>query len=135
MKNGPIDPLVCPMSYTVSIIGGKWQWVILWLLYNEKVQRYGELKKRLPTISHKVLSQQLSSLEYEQLIYREEYPQIPPKVEYSLTEKGKTLIPIVELMAKWGGEHLRALYSQKQCDLPPDSETMTYIQKLNCEES
>ncbi|MBU2704087.1 DNA-binding HxlR family transcriptional regulator [Sporomusaceae bacterium BoRhaA] len=126
MKNGSIDPLVCPMSYTVSIVGGKWQWVILWLLYNEKVQRYGELKKRLPTISHKILSQQLDSLEYEQLIYREEYPQIPPKVEYSLTEKGKTLIPIVELMAKWGGEHLRTLYSQKQCNLPPASETRTY---------
>lgn len=52
-----------------------------------------------------MLSQQLNSLEYEELIHREEYPQIPPKVEYSLTEKGKTLIPILELMAKWGGEH------------------------------
>lgn len=102
MKNGPIDPLVCPISYTVSIVRGKWQWVILWLLYNEKVQRYGELKKRLPTISHKMLSQQLSSLEQEQLIHRREYPQIPPKVEYSLTEKGKTMIPILEIMAEWG---------------------------------
>lgn len=105
MKNGPIDPLICPMSYTVSIVGGKWQWVILWLLYNEKVQRYGELKRRLPTISHKMLSQQLSSLEYEELIHREEYPEIPPKVEYSLTEKGESLIPILELMADWGGKH------------------------------
>lgn len=93
------------MSYTVSIVGGKWQWVILWLLYNEKIQRYGQLKKRLPTISHKILSQQLSALEYEELIHREEYPQIPPKVEYSLTEKGKTLIPILELMAAWGTQH------------------------------
>lgn len=105
MKNGPIDPLVCPISYTVSIVGGKWQWVILWLLYNEQVQRYGELKKRLPTISHKMLSQQLSSLEQKQLIQRREYPQIPPKVEYSLTEKGKTMIPILELMAEWGGRN------------------------------
>ncbi|WP_371368119.1 HTH-type transcriptional activator HxlR [Sporomusa rhizae] len=105
MKGGPIDPLVCPMSYTVSIVGGKWQWVILWLLYNEKVQRYGELKKRLSTISHKMLSQQLNSLEFEQLIHREEYPQIPPRVEYSLTEKGETLIPILKLMAMWGGQN------------------------------
>lgn len=105
VKNGPIDPLICPMSYTVSIVGGKWQWVILWLLYNEEVQRYGEIKRRLPTISHKMLSQQLNSLEHEQLIHREEYPQIPPKVEYSLTEKGKTLIPILKLMATWGAEH------------------------------
>lgn len=102
MKNGPIDPLVCPISYTVSMVRGKWQWVILWLLHNEKVQRYGELKKRLPTISHKMLSQQLSSLEQEQLIHRREYPQIPPRVEYSLTEKGKTMIPILEIMAEWG---------------------------------
>jgi DNA-binding HxlR family transcriptional regulator len=105
VKNGPINPLVCPMSYTVSIVGGKWQWVILWILYNENIQRYGQLKKILPTISDKILSQQLSALEKEDLIHREEYPQIPPKVEYSLTEKGKSLIPILELMAAWGKQH------------------------------
>lgn len=88
-----------PIAYS------KWHWVILWLLHIEKVQRYGEIKKRLPAISHKMLSQQLNSLEYEQLIQRTEYSQIPPKVEYSLTERGKTLIPILELMAQWGGEH------------------------------
>jgi DNA-binding HxlR family transcriptional regulator len=106
MKDGPIDPLVCPMSYTVSIVGGKWQWVILWLLYNEKIQRYGQLKKRLPTISDKMLSQQLGVLEREGIIHREEYPQIPPKVEYSLTEKGESLVPLLELMAAWGSQHI-----------------------------
>lgn len=106
MKDGPIDPLVCPVSYTVSIVGGKWQWVILWLLYNEKMQRYGQLKKRLPTISDKILSQQLGVLEREGIIHREEYPQIPPRVEYSLTEKGKSLVPILELMAAWGSQYI-----------------------------
>ena len=62
-------------------------------------------KKRLATISHKMLSQQLDSLEFEQLIHREEYSQIPPKVEYSLTEKGETLIPILKLMEMWGVQH------------------------------
>lgn len=106
MKDGPIDPLVCPMSYTVSIVGGKWQWVILWLIHSEKMQRYGQLKKRLPTISDKILSQQLHVLESEVLIHREEYPEIPPRVEYSLTKKGKSLVPILEQMAAWGSEHL-----------------------------
>ncbi|ACL16809.1 winged helix-turn-helix transcriptional regulator [Methanosphaerula palustris] len=106
MKDGPIDPLVCPISYTTSIVGGKWQWVILWLIYSEKIQRYGQLKKRLPTISDKVLSQQLRTLEHEGLIHRQEYPEIPPRVEYSLTEKGKSLHPILELMAAWGSQHI-----------------------------
>jgi DNA-binding HxlR family transcriptional regulator len=105
VKDGPIDPLICPMSYTVSIVGGKWQWVILWLLQNEKVQRYGQIKKRLPTISDKILSQQLHALESEDLIHREEFPGIPPRVEYTLTEKGTTLVPILEMMAAWGSEH------------------------------
>lgn len=105
MKDGPIDPLVCPMSYTVSLVGGKWQWVILWLIQCEKKQRYGQIKKRLPTISHKILSQQLHALEREGLIHREEYPGIPPRVEYTLTEKGTSLVPILEMMAAWGSEH------------------------------
>ncbi|MDD1723647.1 MAG: helix-turn-helix transcriptional regulator [Methanospirillum sp.] len=70
------------------------------------MQRYGQLKKRLPTISDKILSQQLRALESEDLIHREEYPEIPPRVEYSLTEKGKSLVPILEQMAAWGSEHV-----------------------------
>ena len=106
MKDGPFDPQVCPMSYTVSIVGGKWQWVILWLICLEKVQRYGQIKKRLPTISDKILTQQLRALEREDLVHREEFLGIPPRVEYTLTEKGESLIPILELMAAWGTEHL-----------------------------
>jgi DNA-binding HxlR family transcriptional regulator len=92
----------CPIVYTLSVVGGKWKWLILYRLSENSVLRYGELKKKLLDITHKVLSRELKELEKENLIYRNEYHQIPPKVEYSLTEKGKTLIPVLELMANWG---------------------------------
>ena len=98
------------ITYTLSIVGGKWKWLILAILFQNGVQRYGQIKKSIPTITHKMLSQQLKELESEQLIDRKEYHQIPPKVEYSLTAKGKTLIPILQLMAEWGTKHKTAQY-------------------------
>lgn len=95
----------CPITYTLSIVGGKWKWLMLYKLSEHRVLRYGELKRALPPITHKMLSQQLKELELEQLIHREEYHQIPPKVEYSLTNKGKTLLPILACMSKWGKEN------------------------------
>lgn len=91
--------------YTLSIVGGKWKWIILAILFENGVHRYGQLKKNIPKITHKMLSQQLKELESEKLIHRQEYHQIPPKVEYSLTEKGKTLIPILEAMVIWGDKY------------------------------
>jgi len=90
------------IPYTLSLVGNKWNWIILGMLYENRVLRYGQLKKFIPDITHKVLSQQLKELEARLLINRKEYPQIPPKVEYSLTEKGETLIPILKLMGEWG---------------------------------
>jgi len=95
----------CSIAYTLSVVGGKWKWMILYKLFQNGVQRYGEIKKSIPPITHKMLSQQLKELEAEQLIHRKEYHQIPPKVEYSLTERGNTLIPILELMSHWGAEN------------------------------
>ncbi len=95
----------CPITYTLSIVGGKWKWLILYKLFQNGILRYGELKRNVPSITHKMLSQQLKELECEELINRKEYHQIPPKVEYSLTEKGETLIPILELMSKWGANN------------------------------
>jgi DNA-binding HxlR family transcriptional regulator len=91
--------------YTLSVVGGKWKWIILAILFENGVQRYGQIKKSAPAITHKMLSQQLKELESEQLIHRHEYHQIPPKVEYSLTEKGETLIPILRLMSEWGTKY------------------------------
>ena len=94
--------LKCPVTYTLSILGGKWKWLIIYLLFEHNILRYGELKKRLLGITHKMLSQQLKELDAANLINRKEYQQIPPKVEYSLSEQGKTLLPILNLMCEWG---------------------------------
>ena len=91
----------CSITYTLFVVGGKWKWLILYKLFENGVQRYGELKRTIPLITHKMLSQQLKELEAENLIYRNEYHQVPPKVKYSLTEKGEPLIPILQLMATW----------------------------------
>lgn len=96
---------ICPVNYTLSVIGGKWKLIILWYLKNNGVKRYGEIYKFLDGITHKTLSTQLKELEASGLINRKEYTQIPPKVEYSLTDKGVTLIPILNAMYDWGNEH------------------------------
>lgn len=95
----------CAIIYTLSVVGGKWKWLIMYKLSENGVLRYGELKRVLPLITHKMLSQQLKELEAQHLVYRKEYQQIPPKVEYSLTDKGRTLLPIMDLMSQWGSEN------------------------------
>lgn len=94
-----------PFGYTLSIIGGKWKMIILYFLSNHKVVRYNELKRLIGTITYKTLSAQLKELESDGLVIRNEYPQIPPKVEYSLSAKGASLIPIMNAMCHWGREH------------------------------
>lgn len=91
----------CALDITMDFIGGKWKTVVLWYLRKDK-KRFGELKKHIPEITEKMLSIQLKNLEKDQLIGRKVYPVVPPKVEYFLTEKGKTLVPLLEEMAKWG---------------------------------
>lgn len=92
-------------NYTMSLIQGKYKMFILYALAGFGVVRFNEMKKFIGTISYKTLSSTLKDLETDGLIHREEYPQIPPKVEYSLTERGKTLIPILDQMCTWGEEH------------------------------
>ena len=89
-------------SYTLSLINGKYKMPILYILMRYDVVRFNEMKKYIGTISYKTLSVTLKELEADQLVHREEYPQIPPKVEYSLTERGKTLIPILDALCDWG---------------------------------
>ena len=91
-----------PFGYTLSIIGGKWKMIILYWLFEVNTVRYNELKRLIGSISHKILSSQLKELEKAGLIIRKEYPQIPPRVEYSLTQKGRSLFPLMEEMCKWG---------------------------------
>lgn len=89
-------------SYTLSLINGKYKMVILYCLMEFEVVRFNEMKKYIKTISYKTLSTMLKELEADGLVHREEYPQIPPKVEYSLTDRGKSLIPILDTMCDWG---------------------------------
>lgn len=91
-----------PFEYTLSIVSGKWKLKIIYLLACSGTLRYGELKKNIEGITHKMLSSQLKELENEKILLRKEYPQIPPKVEYSLEPKGQSLIPLVRDMCEWG---------------------------------
>ena len=92
-------------SYTLSLINGKYKMTILYTLMEFGVVRFNEMKRYIGDISYKTLSSTLKELETDQLINRKEYPQIPPKVEYSLTERGKSLIPILDGMCEWGHQH------------------------------
>ena len=94
-----------PFEYTLSIIDGKWKIRLMYLLSVNEIMRYGELKLEVPGITHKMLAKQLKEMEADGIINRKEYSQIPPKVEYSLTEKGKTLIPIINAICLWGEEN------------------------------
>ena len=96
-----------PFEYTLSLIGGKWKMIIMFWLWKKEVLRYGELKKKIDGITHKMLSSQLKELELDGILIREEYPQIPPKVEYSLSDKGKSLMPILYEMCNWGKEYYK----------------------------
>lgn len=92
-------------SYTLSVIDGKYKMVILYCLMEFETVRFNEMKGYIKGISYKTLSANLKELEEDGLVNRVEYPQIPPKVEYSLTDVGKTLIPILDAMCNWGEEH------------------------------
>jgi DNA-binding HxlR family transcriptional regulator len=95
----------CPVEFTLDLIGGKWKALILWHLSSGTL-RFGELKKIMPKATQKMLTQQLRDLESSGLIIRKIYTEIPPKVEYSLSELGKSIHPILEAMCTWGENHL-----------------------------
>mgnify|MGYP001596992305 CR=1 FL=1 len=100
----------CPVEITLDRIGGKWKVLILWHL--KDIRRFGELKRLIPGITQKMLTQQLRELEADGLVYRKVYAQVPPKVEYSLTESGQTLSPILDLACQWGIEHGKRIEEQ-----------------------
>ncbi len=98
----------CPVEATLDVIGGKWKALILFWLRDE-VYRFGELRRKIPAISERMLTQQLRELEENGIVHREVHPVVPPKVEYSLTAYGRTLRPITDLMCAWGKKHQRRL--------------------------
>jgi DNA-binding HxlR family transcriptional regulator len=90
-----------PVEFALHFIGGTWKMPILWRL-NKATMRYGELKKALPHITHKMLSSQLRELEKHELVSRNVHAVVPPKVEYSITTKGKKVIPVIEVIRNYG---------------------------------
>lgn len=95
-----------PMSKLQAVIGGKWKIIILWYIAFYKVQRFGELMRRLDGITQSTLTKQLRELEGDGFLHRKVYSEIPPKVEYSLTELGESFVPVLETMMAWSEGHL-----------------------------
>ena len=104
----------CPVEATLDLIGGKYKALILWHL-SEKKLRFSELRKMITTATPKMLTQQLRELESQALIHREVFPVVPPKVEYSLTELGRSLIPILVAMRDWGADYMRTKNLETCC--------------------
>jgi len=97
----------CPVTATLQLIGGRWKTIILYSLSNG-TKRFGEIAVRIPNISRKVLTEQLKELEEDGLILREQFKEIPPRVEYSLSDMGRSLSPVINELEKWGLENVLA---------------------------
>lgn len=102
----------CPVEATISQIGGKYKAIILYHLLSDNVLRFHELQKYLIHATPKMLTQQLRELEAAGLIHREVYPVVPPKTEYSLTSRGKTLAPVIEAICTWGRTYMAGSFEE-----------------------
>lgn len=100
------DVIHCPVSVTQNVLMGKWKISILWII-SHKTRRFNELQRLIPRISRGVLTGQLRELEQDKLIHREVYGEVPPRVEYSLTELGKSFIPVMHKIMEWGIEYIK----------------------------
>jgi DNA-binding HxlR family transcriptional regulator len=102
---GDAETYRCPVEATLDVIGGKWKVLILFWLRDE-TRRFGDLRRKIPGVSERMLTQQLRELEAHGIVHREVYAEVPPRVEYSLTPYGRTLRPITDLMCAWGKAHM-----------------------------
>ncbi|MDL2224851.1 helix-turn-helix transcriptional regulator [Eubacteriales bacterium OttesenSCG-928-M02] len=115
----------CPVSATLHLIGGKYKALLLWHL-TDRTLRFSELQKLVPEATPKMLTQQLRELEAEGLIHREVYPVVPPKVEYSLTDLGKSLFPILEAMYHWGAARMEEAGLTPSCSMSLENGACTH---------
>ena len=99
---------ICPVSATQSILTGKWKLSVLWIL-SKKTIRFSELQRLMPDVSRGVLTQQLRELEHYKMVHREVYKEVPPKVEYSLTDIGRSFIPVMTSIMEWGVGYVKEL--------------------------
>ena len=103
-----------PVEATLDVIGGKWKVVILFHLMHDGTHRFAALRRKIPGVSERMLTQQLRELEDDGIVHREVYPEVPPKVEYSLTAYGQTLRPITRVMCEWGQKHMQRIHGRKK---------------------
>lgn len=106
MNKEIVDDYLCGVALTLEVIGGKWKGVILWHLL-QKTLRFSQLQRRIPGVTQKMLTQQLRELERDDLLHRQVYAEVPPRVEYSLTPKGESLRELLVFMCEWGKENVR----------------------------
>ena len=101
------QPYGCSVEATLSVIGGRWKSVIIFKLLQNDVLRFGELKRQIDGVTQRMLTNQLRELEKDRVVARKVYAEVPPRVEYSLTEYGRSLEPIMIAMRDWGAEHMQ----------------------------
>ena len=115
----------CYFDMTLDIMGGRRKPIILYYINHNEVARHSDLKRFIPSINERMLTRQLRELENDMLITRKVYPVVPPKVEYSLTESGKSLIPILTSLIEWGKNYAHSMdYKNFKMDIPDDKETV-----------
>ena len=105
--------LGCSVEATLEVIGGKWKGAILYHLL-DGTKRFNELKRMFPSLTQRILAQQLKDLERDGIVHREVYPEVPPKVEYSLSEMGRSLEPVLRALRQWGADHVNAVISNRE---------------------
>ena len=104
----------CPIRNVLSRVGDKWSMLVLFTLENNNSQRFKELQRNIPDISHKMLTATLKTLEGDGLILREAFPEIPPRVEYSLTQKGQSLLPLINNLISWASENMEDIIESRK---------------------
>lgn len=104
----------CPVRNVLSRIGDKWSMLVLFTLETNKNQRFKELQRNIPDISQKMLTTTLKMLEGDNLVHREAFPEIPPRVEYSLTDKGQSLLPLIDNLLVWASENMNDINESRQ---------------------
>ncbi|MFE8941515.1 winged helix-turn-helix transcriptional regulator [Streptomyces sp. NPDC007872] len=106
-------PYFCGIDAAMDVVTGKWKSLILWELHHHGIRRFAELRRGLPGVSEKMLVQHLREMEEDGLVHREVYPEVPPKVEYSLTEHGASLNAALTSLGEWGTERMRRIGAEK----------------------
>ena len=101
------ENLLCPIRYVINVVGGKWKLPIICMLASGLPTRYSSIKRKLTGITNMMLSQSLKELEASGIVHREQYNEVPPRVEYTLTDKGKSIIPPLMKLGEWGGSHMQ----------------------------